>query len=82
LILYSLIGGLSLTKPERRAGPIVRLAVTGALGLGLALVSTIRFDTSAMYNYLGSAWMIPTICMTMFICVVVDHIGLPKKKAH
>lgn len=82
MILYSLIGGLSLTKPERRAGPIVRLAVTGALGLGLALVSVIRFDTADMNKYLGSAWMVPTICLTMFACVVIDHIGLPKKKVH
>jgi hypothetical protein len=35
-----------------------------------------------MDSYLGSAWMIPTICLTLFFCVVVDHIGMPKKKAH
>jgi hypothetical protein len=35
-----------------------------------------------MYDYLGSAWMIPTICLTLFFCVVVDHVGMPKKKAH
>lgn len=50
------------------------------MGTGLALVSVIRFDTGAMYNYLGSAWMIPTICLTLFICVVVDHVGAPKEK--
>jgi hypothetical protein len=60
----------------------VRLAVTAAAGVGLCLVSLIRFSETHMDSYLGSAWMIPTICLTLFFCVVVDHIGMPKKKAH
>ncbi|KAF2826164.1 hypothetical protein CC86DRAFT_25654 [Ophiobolus disseminans] len=82
LILYSILGFLSLTKHQRRAGTVVRLAVTGAAGLGLALVSLIRLDTPRLYAYLGSSWMIPTICLTLFFCVLVDHVGMPKKKVH
>ncbi|KAH7411716.1 hypothetical protein DE146DRAFT_251587 [Phaeosphaeria sp. MPI-PUGE-AT-0046c] len=84
LILTAALGFLSLPRHQRRAGTIVRLAVTGAAGLGLALVSTIRFSETHMTEYLGSSWMIPTICLTLFFCVVVDHIGVPKgmKKKH
>jgi hypothetical protein len=82
LIITALLGYLSLPQRQRRAGTIVRLAVTATAGLGLCLVSLIRFSETHMYEYLGSAWMIPTICLTLFFCVVVDHIGMPKKKAH
>ncbi|OAL01689.1 hypothetical protein IQ06DRAFT_346314 [Phaeosphaeriaceae sp. SRC1lsM3a] len=78
LILTATLGFLSLPHHQRRAGTIVRLAVTGTAGVGLALVSTIRFSENNMLNYLGSSWMIPTICLTLFFCVVVDHLGFPK----
>jgi hypothetical protein len=51
------------------------------MGIGLCLVSLIRFNQDSMYKFLGSAWMIPTICLTLFVCVISSHIGLPKKKA-
>lgn len=78
LILTATLGFLSLPHHQRRAGTIVRLAVTGTAGVGLALVSTIRFSEDNMLNYLGSSWMIPTICLTLFFCVVVDHADFPK----
>jgi hypothetical protein len=53
----------------------VRLGITAAAGVGLCLVSLIRYSETNMYAYLGSAWMIPTICLTLFFCVVVDHVG-------
>ncbi|KAH7073713.1 hypothetical protein BKA63DRAFT_39264 [Paraphoma chrysanthemicola] len=82
LILTAALGFLSLPKHQRRAGNIVRLAITAAAGLGLSLVSLIRYSEPHMYEYLGSSWMIPTICLTLFFCVVVDHAQKPKKKAH
>ncbi|KAF2028562.1 hypothetical protein EK21DRAFT_101735 [Setomelanomma holmii] len=82
LVITATLGFLSLPQHQRRAGNIVRLAITAAAGLGLSLVSLIRYSDTAMYKYLGSSWMIPTICLTLFFCVVVDHIQKPKKKVH
>lgn len=82
LILSAIMGFLSLPMRERRASSYARLGAIGALGLGLALVSLIRYTPDNMYSYLSSAWMIPTICLTLFICVVISHIRAPKKKAH
>jgi phosphatidylserine synthase len=79
LVLTALLGYLSLPMDRRRKSTIIRLAVTATAGVGLSLVSLIRFDQSHMYAYLGSAWMIPTICLTLFFCMVVDHIGVPWK---
>jgi hypothetical protein len=76
-----MLGYFSLTRHQRRAGNLVRLAITAGMGIGLCLVSLIRFSEESMYKFLGSAWMIPTICLTLFVCVVSSHIGLPKKKA-
>ncbi|KAF1917907.1 hypothetical protein BDU57DRAFT_446293 [Ampelomyces quisqualis] len=80
LVLTASLGYLSLPMDRRRKSTIVRLAVTATAGVGLSLVSLIRFDQSHMYAYLGSAWMIPTICLMLFFCMVVDHIGVPWKK--
>lgn len=82
LVITASLGFLSLPHNQRRAGIIVRLAVTAAAGVGLCLVSLIRFSETHMYEYLGSAWMNPIICLTLFFCAIVDHIGMPKKKAH
>jgi hypothetical protein len=29
---------------------------------------------------MASAWMIPTICVVYFLCVVIDHFGVKKGK--
>jgi len=56
--------------------------MTGIAGVALCLVSLIQLSETNMYKYLGSAWMVPTICLTLFFCVVVDHIGMPRNAAH
>ncbi|KAH8712198.1 bacterial low temperature requirement A protein-domain-containing protein [Phaeosphaeriaceae sp. PMI808] len=83
LILTSTLGYLALPVHHRRIGPSVRLAITGALGVALCLVALIRFNNHELTAFLGSSWMIPTICLVLFICVVIDQAGMPKKrKAH
>jgi hypothetical protein len=81
-MLTALLGYLSLPQRERRAGVIVRLAITAVAGFALCLVSLVKYNETNMYAYLGSAWMIPTICLTLFFCVIVNHVGLPKRKNH
>lgn len=83
LIITVVLGFLSLPPRERRAGTYARMAVTGVAGLGLCLIALVRFNYTLMYRYLGSAWMIPTICLTLFFCVLINHIRVPMKaKAH
>lgn len=52
------------------------------LGIGLALVATMQYNETNELNFLGSSWMIPTICLISFFAVVITHIKKPKKKAH
>ena len=82
LILITTLGFLSLPKHQRRIAEYVRLGVNAVFGLALCLLSTIRYNDGNMYRYLRSAWMIPTICLILFICVVVSHVRAPKRKAH
>ena len=82
LILITSLGVLSLPKNERRVSVYIRSAICAAFGVALCCISTIRYSEKEMYAYLGSAWMIPTICLTLFLCVVITHVRLPKRKAH
>ncbi|KAH7125605.1 bacterial low temperature requirement A protein-domain-containing protein [Dendryphion nanum] len=82
LIFSTLIAGLSLPKHERRAVEFIRLGVNMAGGVGLCLVTLIRHNDTSLSNYMASAWMIPTVCLTLFVCVVSNHIRPPKRKAH
>ncbi|KAF2728351.1 hypothetical protein EJ04DRAFT_415106, partial [Polyplosphaeria fusca] len=78
LILTTVLGFLSLPKHERKLSTYIRMGVNGAFGLGLCLVTLIKFDALDEANYLFSAWMIPTICIILFLCVIVNHAHLPK----
>lgn len=41
-----------------------------------------RHNDGQMVARLGGAWMIPTICLVLFACVIITHARLPKGKAH
>ncbi|KAF1844808.1 uncharacterized protein K460DRAFT_283106 [Cucurbitaria berberidis CBS 394.84] len=82
LVLTTLLGFISLPKQERRFPIYARLAINTAAGIGLCLISTIRYSDGSLYNFLGSAWIIPTICLVLFICVVLNHVTLPKWVVH
>ncbi|KAF2627106.1 hypothetical protein BU25DRAFT_411189 [Macroventuria anomochaeta] len=82
LILITTLGFLSLPQHQRGMSTFVRSSICAVIGVALCCISAIRYSEKEMYAYLGSAWMIPTICLAMFICVVVSHVRLPKRKAH
>ncbi|KAF2267613.1 hypothetical protein CC78DRAFT_541554 [Lojkania enalia] len=82
LIFTTVIGFISLPAHKRRVSEYIRFAVNLVCGVGLCLVTLIKYNTVAQGNYLGSAWMVPTICIVLFVCVVVNHIRLPKEKEH
>ena len=52
----------------------------GACGVGLCLVSLIKYNYEHKQAYLSGAWMIPTLCIVYFVCVVVAHVRLPGKR--
>lgn len=82
LLVTTVLGFISLPKHERRVAQYVPLGVNALFGIGLCLVSVIRYSDNNMRAFLGSVWMVPTICLTLFFCVVINHIRLPKRKTH
>jgi hypothetical protein len=82
LILINFLGLLSLPKVQRRLSVYIRSAICIALGVALCCLSAIRYNDGQMIAWLGSAWMIPTICLVLFVCVIVSHAMLLTRKAH
>ncbi|KAF2274201.1 uncharacterized protein EI97DRAFT_422655 [Westerdykella ornata] len=83
LILTTLLGGLSLPARQRKPSQYIRLGINGSCGLGLCLISLIKFNKDHEANYLVSVWMIPTLCIVYFVCVLANHVRLPgKAKSH
>ncbi|PSN70736.1 hypothetical protein BS50DRAFT_267022 [Corynespora cassiicola Philippines] len=74
LILTTILGYISLPAHKRRPAEYVRLGINGTAGFALCLLVLIRYNPTNLQNYMGSAWMIPTICLVLFGCVVVNHI--------
>ncbi|KAJ4347952.1 uncharacterized protein N0V89_009324 [Didymosphaeria variabile] len=82
LIIISVLGYLSLPASQRRVSSYVRLCVNFIFGVGLCLVATLKLNEPLEENYLASAWMIPTICLVYFVCVVTNHIRVKGIKKH
>ncbi|KAH6620567.1 hypothetical protein C7974DRAFT_465143 [Boeremia exigua] len=82
LILITALGVLSLPKHERRLSIYIRSAICAAFGVALCCLSAIRYNDGQMIVWLGSAWMIPTICLVLCVCVIITHVRLYKKKTH
>jgi hypothetical protein len=81
-LITTLLGALSLPAHQRKPSTYIRLGINGICGLGLCLISLIKFNFDEKMNYLSSPWMIPTLCLVLFFCVVVNHVRLPKRKTH
>lgn len=82
LILITALGVLSLPKHERRISVYIRSAICTAFGISLCCLSAIRYNNGQMIAWLGSAWMIPTICLVLFVCVIITHVRLPRRMVH
>ena len=83
LLIITMLGFLSLPARERKISTYIRLGFNAICGLALCLIATIRFNETEKLNYLTSPWMIPTLCLVYFFCVVVNHVRIPgKSKAH
>jgi hypothetical protein len=74
---------LSLPHHKKTASQYIRLGTNVLSGIGLCLLSTIKYNIQLRDTYLSSAWMIPTICLVYFVNVVITHIRIPGKlKGH
>ncbi|KAF2003054.1 hypothetical protein P154DRAFT_487403 [Amniculicola lignicola CBS 123094] len=83
LLIMTALGFFSLPASQRKVSSYIRLGFNAAVGIGMCLVSIIKTNEVHEQNYLISAWMIPTLCILLFLCVVANHIRLPfKSKAH
>jgi low temperature requirement protein LtrA len=63
LIITAFLGYLSLPASEKKLSQYIRLGITFVVGIGLCLVSTLKYNVDYKLNYLQSPWMIPTICI-------------------
>ncbi|KAI9689684.1 MAG: hypothetical protein M1820_010084 [Bogoriella megaspora] len=52
----------------------IRSAVTLVIGLGICLLSIISVSDDTFGDYVGSAWVLPTLVLSFFVVVVVDNI--------
>lgn len=66
-----------ISKPPQKIASFIRVGVNMAFGVGLCLLTTIHLNDKYAENYLYSAWLLPTLCLTLFAAVVVVHIGIP-----
>lgn len=83
LILLSVISTLSLTAEKRKRSQYIRIGLAFAAGVALCLITLLRYNADARGNYMASAWMVPTLCIVYFVCVVANHIRVQSKtKAH
>ncbi|KND88726.1 hypothetical protein TOPH_06645 [Tolypocladium ophioglossoides CBS 100239] len=80
MIMLSLI---ARTKPLK-TWPIIRLVIIFLLALGLGLTATLWFNTDRCYEFLQTAWVLPTITFVWTVVLIITHIngeGI-KRNAH
>lgn len=88
VIVCTLIAALS--KRHKSWAHFVRLGATFAIGVGLALLSTMAAtyadidvlndpDRSTSFNnYVGSAWILPTVVLALFVIIVLNSVRWPR----
>jgi hypothetical protein len=83
LILTAVLGGLSLPAHQKTASQFIRLGINVVCGVGLCLLSLLKFNSELGPNYMLSAWMVPTLCLVYFVNVIITHVRVPgKSKSH
>ena len=57
----------------------VRIGLNMLLALGLCLVTLLGLNENDMDAYNNTPWIMPTICLTFFIVLVVNHLPHPSR---
>ena len=71
-----MIGFLSLEPRKRCKNAYLRLTVNAVSGVGLCLLPLIDTNPMIRDSYLRSSWMLPTICIVLFVSVVSNHLRI------
>lgn len=79
LIIMGVLAWLS-EKPKK-LGDYVRSSANFVVGLGLCLLSLMSFS-EAEGNFAFSSWVLPTLCLSLFLVVVVNHVRFGKASGH
>ncbi|KAE8874740.1 hypothetical protein PTNB73_01372 [Pyrenophora teres f. teres] len=78
LTLMACIAFLSLQQEKRHLREYLRLLVMLVTGFTICLICLVGTNKKEQKMYMESAWMLPTICILFFLCVVARHIRRPK----
>ncbi|KAF2471156.1 uncharacterized protein BDR25DRAFT_223577 [Lindgomyces ingoldianus] len=83
LILTTVLGFLSLPAHQRRGSEYIRLSINFFAGVGVCMIIplVVHFGDKDG-NYISSAWLIPTLCILFFLCVVINVAKVGKEKKH
>ncbi|KAF2121199.1 bacterial low temperature requirement A protein-domain-containing protein [Lophiotrema nucula] len=82
LLLTTTLAFLSLPARQRRPSEYARLGFNFLCGIGLCLITLIKYNTGNEADYITGSWMIPTLCIVLFVCVIVGHVRVPGRKRH
>ncbi|MCJ1383840.1 hypothetical protein MMC17_006954 [Xylographa soralifera] len=80
LTLIALTLLLRLGKREKYRTEMVGMAVRYLIGIGLALLALMNlpslenWDNAAIYTYLYSPWMLPTVLLSYLLVIIVDNL--------
>jgi hypothetical protein len=74
LMIMALIQYLSLKKEHRSRIEIYRSMFKGVCRAALCLICLVHTNHAARKSYMESAWMLPTLCIVLFLCVVARHV--------
>ena len=72
LVLMALL--ILVAKRHKVMGDYAAVAVRAVFGVALACVSAIATDPDRQITYMSSAWMLPTIAITIVVVVLVDAV--------
>ncbi len=78
LFLMNLLFVVSRTKKFTPFN-YVRTGLNVLLALGLCLVTLLGVNETAMDNYNGTPWILPTICLTFFVVLIINHLPHPSR---
>ncbi|KAI1524378.1 hypothetical protein PtrSN001A_010899 [Pyrenophora tritici-repentis] len=78
LTFIAYIAFLSLQQERRHLCEYLRLLVMLVTGFTICLICLVTTNKKEQKVYMESAWMLPTICILFFLCVVARHIRRPK----
>ncbi|KAI9704373.1 MAG: hypothetical protein M1836_007236 [Candelina mexicana] len=65
---------IALAKKRKVTGDWAAIALRLVVGLALALVALVTTNINTQQHYLYSPWMLPTVCLGIFIVVILDAV--------